>query len=375
MGNSMGHDDSKQSLDSKELSLYGNFSGYYSGYESDYNETEECCLVQPCDFYTIQAFERNFLPCFYALVFLLGLCGNGMVIAVLLRAKESLPGTDVFIFNLAIADILLVSTLPFWAAQAVHSWVFGDYVCKVVGSIFKINFYSSIFFLVCISFDRYLSIVYVVRMYNRSKSSRILLSSLAIWAFCILLTVPDLFFLEAEFDSRQKITSCSLNFDSSWKIALRIFNQVVAFFLPLLAMAYCYTHIIFKLLKSKGFQKQKALRVILAVVAVFFLCWTPYHLVMLVDTLINFRVLEQSCEGVTKIDMAETVTMSLGFLHCCLNPLLYAFVGIKFRNRFLELLNHIGCVSHKFLKRHARLSSHRRDSTWSESTETSYAGL
>ncbi|XP_015278289.1 PREDICTED: C-X-C chemokine receptor type 3 [Gekko japonicus] len=322
-----------------------------------------------------KSFERNFLPCFYILILLLGLCGNVMVIVVLLRAKEALPGTDVFIFNLAIADILLVATLPFWAAQAIHTWVFGDYLCKVVGSIFKINFYSSIFFLVCISFDRYLSIVYVIRTYNRSNSCGILLCSLAIWCFCILLAVPDLIFLKVEFDSRQNTTSCSLNFGSSWRITLRILNQVLAFFLPLLAMAYCYTHIIFTLLKSKGFQKQKALRVILAVVAVFFLCWTPYQVVMLIDTLIEYKVLERSCEWESKVDIAETVTMSLGFLHCCLNPLLYAFIGIKFRNRFLELLEQVGCVSHAFLKRHARLLSHRKDSTWSESTEASYAGL
>nr|XP_056701690.1 C-X-C chemokine receptor type 3-like [Euleptes europaea] len=373
------HDDYKQSLDSDTLISYyygnGSTSSYFSYNESDYNESEVCCLVPPCDFYTIQAFERVFLPCFYTLIFLLGLCGNIMVMAVSLRTKESLPGTDVFIFNLAIADVLLVATLPFWAAQAVHSWIFGEFLCKVVGSIFKINFYSSIFFLVCISFDRYLSIVYVIRMYKRSKSSWILISSLAIWVFCILLAVPDFIFLKVEFDSRQNTNSCSLNFSSSWKITLHILNQVVAFFLPLLTMAYCYTHIIFTLLSSKGFPKQKALRVILVVVAVFFLCWTPYHLVKLIETLIYFKVLEQSCEWKSKMEIAETITTSLGFSHCCLNPLLYAFVGIKFRNRFIELLEQVGCVSRKFLKRHAHLSSHRKDSTWSESTEPSYAGL
>ncbi|XP_054855497.1 C-X-C chemokine receptor type 3 [Eublepharis macularius] len=378
MGNNMDHDYYKQNLDSKEISdFFGNISSGYFNYSdlNDYNESEMCCPVPPCKFYTIQAFEKTFLPFFYALIFVVGLCGNGMVIAVLLRAKETLPGTDVFIFNLAFADSLLVATLPFWAVQAVHSWVFGDFLCKVIGGIFKINFYSSIFFLVCISFDRYLSIVYVIRMYNRSNSCWILCISLAIWVLCVLLTVPDFVYLKKEYDSRQNTSSCSLNLASSWKNNLRIFNQVVAFFLPLLAMAYCYTHIICTLRRSKGFQKQKALRVILAVVAVFFLCWTPYHLVMLIDTLIYFEILERNCEWESKVDIAETVTTSLGFFHCCLNPLLYAFVGIKFRNRFLELLEKLGCVNHRFLKKHTHLSSRRKDSTWSESTEASYTGL
>lgn len=344
----------------------------------DYYNTSCGDCSSPCNIYTIQAFEEVFLPFFYTMIFLLGLCGNVMVLAVLLRAKESLPGTDVFIFNLALADILLVLTLPFWAIQAVYGWVFQGFLCKVVGGIFKINFYASIFFLVCISIDRYLSIVYVIRMYNRRKSSLVLLGSLAVWGLCILFTMPDFIFLNTGYDSRQNRTFCSLMFAShfakEWKIGLHIFNQVVTFFLPLVAMVFCYICVILTLLHSKGFQKHKALKVILAVVAVFFLCWTPYHLVQFVGILIDLRVLTEDCERESQLAIAEAVTTSLGFLHCCLNPILYAFVGIKFRNRFLELLQRMGCVSHEFLKQHSRQLS-RKDSTWSESTEASYAGL
>lgn len=333
----------------------------------------------PCNFHPIQAFEEVFLPVFYILIFLLGLWGNLMVLAVLVRAKESLPGTDVFIFNLALADILLVLTLPFWAAQALRGWVFGGALCKLVGGIFKINFYASIFFLVCISVDRYLSIVCVVRTYNRRKSSRVLLASVAVWLSCVLLTTPDFLFLGAEFDSRSNLTSCALLFASMeakrWNTGLRIFNQVVAFFLPLAAMGFCYVSVILTLIRSKGFQKHKALKVIFAVVAVFFLCWTPHHLVQLVYSLIDLRVLGQDCKQVSQLAIAEGITTSLGFFHCCLNPILYAFVGTKFRSRFLELLQRTGCVSREFLKRHSKLLSHRRDSTWSESTEASYTGL
>ncbi|XP_066495074.1 C-X-C chemokine receptor type 3-like [Tiliqua scincoides] len=348
-----------------------------TSYDYYNNSCGDCS--SPCNIYTIQAFEKVFLPIFYILIFLLGLWGNIMVLVVLLRAKESLPGTDVFIFNLALADILLVVTLPFWVTQAVHGWIFQGFLCKVVGGIFKINFYASIFFLICISIDRYLSIVCVIRMYNRRKSSLVLLASLAVWVLCILLTVPNFIFLNTEYHSRQNLTSCSLIFvlhsAKVWKIGLSIFNQVVAFFLPLVAMGFCYICVILTLLHSKGFQKHKALKVIFAVVAVFFLCWTPYYLVQFVGILIDLKVLEEDCERESQLAIAEAITTSLGFLHCCLNPILYAFVGIKFWNRFLELLQHMGCVSQEFLKRHSRLLSHRRDSTWSESTEASYTGL
>lgn len=352
--------------------MFGNSS--YS-YDSD-NYTYE---TDVCNYQTTHAFERVFMPLFYSLIFLLGLCGNGIVLTVLLRAKGSLAGTDIFILNLAVADLLLVVTLPFWTVQAVHSWVFGDFLCKLVGGILKINFYSSIFFLVCISFDRYLSIVYVIRMYNRNKRSLIHLSALAVWVLCILFTVPDFLFLVAEFDTHKNITTCSLTYASSSPAHLRvvvcILNQVMAFVLPLLAMTYCYIRIILTLLRSKGFQKYKTLRVILAVVVVFFLTWTPYHLVEFVKTLNYLEILTQDCAGRAKVTIAAEVTSSLGLFHCCLNPLLYAFIGVKFRNRFLELLAQVGCLSHEFLKKHTRLVSRAKDSNWSESTGASYSGF
>uniref|UniRef100_A0A8D2L9S3 C-X-C chemokine receptor type 3 n=1 Tax=Varanus komodoensis TaxID=61221 RepID=A0A8D2L9S3_VARKO len=357
-------------------------SGDYNGsdYDGNYDYNgSTCCIAPPCTSNPMQHFARHFLPPFYILIFLTGLWGNGMVIAVLLRAKEALPGTDVFIFNLALADILLVVTLPFWAAQEVHGWIFGGFLCKLVGSIFKINFYASIIFLICISIERYLSIVFVIRMYNRNVTSQIFCISLSVWVLCILLTLPDFNFLTVEFDSRQNITSCFLSFPphsaQGWKIALSILNQLVVFLLPLITMAYCYIHIIFTLLLSKGFQKHKALRVILAVVITFFLCWSPYHFTQMINTLIDCDVITRDCKLEEEVDIALIVTTTLGFLHCCLNPLLYAFVSVKFQRRFLELLAWLGCVSKSFLKKHTRRSGYLKDSTWSGSTEASYTGV
>ncbi|XP_074837601.1 C-X-C chemokine receptor type 3-like [Carettochelys insculpta] len=344
-----------------------------------YNESNTCCSLPPCTFQSLQAFESVFLPIFYSLLFPLGLCGNCMVLLVMLQCKQSLAGTDMFILHLAIADTLLVVTLPFWAVQAVHGWVFSTSTCKLIGSIFKINFYSSIFFLVCISFDRYLSIVHAVHMYKRKKSQLMVASCLVVWGVCILLTIPDFLYLAVKLDRRLNTTSCSLEFTSgtslSWKVALRLCYHLLGFFLPLAAMLYCYICIIHTLLRSQGFHKHKAMRVIFAVVAVFFLCWTPYHLALLVTTLIDLGLVARDCTWEARLDIALSVTASLGYFHCGLNPLLYAFIGIKFRSKVLEQLGRLGCVSRDFLRRHLPRLSQLRDSTWSETTEASYSGL
>uniref|UniRef100_A0A8C6Y0X4 C-X-C chemokine receptor type 3 n=1 Tax=Naja naja TaxID=35670 RepID=A0A8C6Y0X4_NAJNA len=349
----------------------------YSGEVTDYYNDSypyDCCLAQPCDFNPYQEFSKLFLPPFYFLIFFLGFGGNVMVIAVLLLDRVSLFGTDIFIFNLAIADILLVVTLPFWALQAMFGWIFKDFLCKVIGSMLKINFYTSTLFLICISFERYLSIVYVIRMYNRNKRF-IIYITLLVWFVCFLLTVPDFVYLTADFDSRLNVTSCVLFFpppsSKTWKIALIIINQVVAFLLPLVAMIYCYFCIILTLLRSKGFRKHKAVKVILAVVVAFFLCWSPYHLVQFIIALLQLGLLEKDCQWENKLDIADTVTTSLGFFHCCLNPLLYAFIGLKFRHKLLTVLRRYGCINQNFWNTHFRASGQSRDSSLSESTECS----
>ncbi|XP_030068915.1 C-X-C chemokine receptor type 3-like [Microcaecilia unicolor] len=327
--------------------------------------------------YKIQAFDKIFLPIFYTMVFLLGLIGNLVVIAVMLRYKHTLTGTDTFILHLAIADILLVLTLPFWAVQAVLGWIFGDVFCKIIGSVFKINFYSSIFLLVCISFDRYLSIVHAVQMYKKHKTLLVHMSCLAVWGFCFLLSIPDLVLLQSVNEIRFNTIECLHNFSSNtaryWRATLRFLFHVVGFFLPFCVMLYCYVRIIVTLLSSQGFQKHKAMRVIIAVVVTFILCWAPYNVVLLTDTLVSFNVLNRNCDLDTQIDIGKSITSSLGYFHCCLNPFLYAFIGIKFRNNFLMLLNQIGCIGSQFVKKY--LTPQRRNSTRSESGETTYSAL
>ncbi|XP_029433118.1 C-X-C chemokine receptor type 3 [Rhinatrema bivittatum] len=363
---------SKMIFNSEDFEPLMENSSYY-----DYsNDTDNCCLP-PCTMYTIQTFEKVFLPIFYTLVFLLGLSGNLLVIAVMLTYKHTLAGTDTFILHLAIADILLVLTLPFWAVQAVSGWIFGDVLCKIIGSVFKINFYSSIFLLVCISFDRYLSIVHAVQMYKKHKIYLVHVSCLAVWSFCFLLSIPDLVLLQVMSEDRYNTTECLHNFSSTtahyWKAVWRFLFHVVGFLLPLCAMGYCYVMIIRTLLRSQGFQKHKAIKVIVAVVVTFILCWAPYNVVLLTDTLVSLKVLNRTCDLDTQIDIGKSITSSLGYFHCCLNPFLYAFIGIKFRNNFLVLLSQIGCIGREFMKKY--LKPQRRNSTWSESGETSYSGI
>ncbi|XP_057616304.1 C-X-C chemokine receptor type 3 [Chionomys nivalis] len=339
----------------------------------DYGENESVFDSPPCTQDFSQKFDRAFLPALYSLLFLLGLLGNGAVAAVLLSQRTALSSTDTFLLHLAVADALLVLTLPLWAVDAAVQWVFGSGLCKVAGALFNINFYAGAFLLACISFDRYLSIVHATQIYRRDPWLRVALTCIVVWGLCLLFALPDFIFLSASYDQRLNATRCQYNFPQVGHTALRILQLVAGFLLPLVVMAYCYAHILAVLLVSRGQRRLRAIRLVVVVVVAFAVCWTPYHLVVLVDILMDLGVLARNCGRESHVDVAKSVTSGMGYLHCCLNPLLYAFVGVKFREQMWMLLMRLGRYDQRRPQRQP--SSSRRESSWSETTEASYLGL
>lgn len=363
-------------------------------YNIDYNDSNSTDFdgLLPgediCDLNEGTKFEAVFIPLLYSVVFFVGVLGNGVLLGVLARSRKKWSVTDTFILHLGVADVLLLVTLPFTIAQAAHvnGWTFGTPFCKITGAVFTVNFYCGIFLLACISLDRYVSIVHATQMYSRRKPWVVQISCLAVWLFSLLLSIPDWIFLEAQADPRRRRVECVNNyaaFDSSeynitvistpeallfakkFQVASRAIYHTVGFLLPSVIMIFCYSCILWRLrCGTQGLQKQRAFRVIVAVVVVFFLCWTPFNITLMVDTLKSHNS-TNSCGVRTSLEMAKTVTSSIGYLHCSLNPILYAFVGVKFRRQLIEILRSLGC------KMKLSVASSRRSSIWSESADTS----
>ncbi|XP_026041205.1 C-X-C chemokine receptor type 3-like [Astatotilapia calliptera] len=317
--------------------LYENYN--YSDGNISYEGSDICSLTENVDF------EAVFIPVLYSVVFAVGLTGNGLLLRILARSRKTWSVTDTFILHLGVADILMLVTLPIWAVQYAKSdgWTFGTPLCKIAGSVFTINFYSGILLLACISLDRYLSIVHATQMYSRKKPWVVQASCLMVWCFSLLLSITDWIFLEEIFDDRRGRRECIHNYSKFgenavyyWRLGSRMIYLIVGFVLPFAIMMFCYSCILHQLrCGAQSHQKQRAFKVIVAVVVVFFICWTPYNITLLVETF-NFDISNQTCSDTISLEKAKTVTTSLGFFHCCLNPILYAFVSEKFRRRLLS---------------------------------------
>ncbi|CAM4577233.1 unnamed protein product [Leuciscus chuanchicus] len=298
----------------------------------------------------LHLFHTVFQPLVYGVVFLLGLTGNGLLLTVLLKRRRNLRITEIYLLHLALADLLLLFTLPFAVTQGVSGWLFGNFLCKLLGLINRLNLVCGSLLLACIGFDRYLAIVHAIPSLQARRPRTVHLTCALLWLICLSVTIPNMVFLSVEEENNSTRFSCSYNnhgiHASNWMLVSRFLTHLLCFILPLVIMGYCYTSIIITLCQSqRSLEKQGAIRLALLVTLVFCLCWLPYNITVFMDTLVILEVMpERSCYSKASRERALIVTQSIGFSHCCLNPILYAFIGVRFRRDLLHLLAKTKCL-------------------------------
>ncbi|XP_028292091.1 C-X-C chemokine receptor type 4-like [Gouania willdenowi] len=343
------------------------------------NISEQSGDFEPCNTMPSSDFNKIFLPTVYGIIFILGTIGNGLVVVVMGYQKKVKTMTDKYRLHLSVADLLFVLTLPFWAVDAVKTWYFGSFLCVSVHVIYTVNLYSSVLILAFISLDRYLA---VVRATNSQATRKLLASKviyMGVWLPAVLLTVPDLvfarvqsgessnFFLNDDSEEAGDIrTICQRIYPQGtsliWTVVFRFQQIVVGFILPGLVILVCYCIIIAKLSQgSKGQAlKKKALKTTVILILCFFSCWLPYCIGIFCDTLIMLEVVSSSCVLQQAVERWISITEALAYFHCCLNPILYAFLGVKFKKSARSALTVGSRSSQKvtlMTKKHGPISS------------------
>lgn len=294
-------------------------------------------IPQPCTKEGIKAFGGLFLPPLYSLVFLFGLLGNAIVVLVLFKYKRLKSMTDVYLLNLAVSDLLFVFSLPFWGYYAADQWVFGLELCKMISWVYLVGFFGGIFFIVLMSIDRYLAIVHAVFSLKARTVTYGVVTSVATWSVAIIASLPNLLFSTSY--SERNHTSCRIKFASNatrWKVLSSLEINVLGLVLPMAVMLFCYSKIIRTLQQCKNEKKNKAIKMIMAVVVLFLGFWTPYNVVLFLESLVELEIL-QDCALERHLDYALQATETLAFVHCCLNPIIYFFLGEKFRTYIVKL--------------------------------------
>ncbi|KPP66150.1 delta-type opioid receptor-like [Scleropages formosus] len=257
------------------------------------------------------------------------------------RYTKMKTATNIYIFNLALADALATSTLPFQSAKyLMNTWPFGELICKVVIAIDYYNMFTSIFTLTMMSVDRYIAVCHPVRALDFRTPIKAKIINVCVWILSSAVGVPIMIMAITKVNDKGK-TVCTLKFpdpDWYWDTVTKICVFIFAFVVPVLVITICYGLMILRLksvrLLSGSKEKDKNLRritrMVLVVVAAFIVCWTPIHIFIIVKTLVE---VDQKNPFVIA---SWHLCIALGYTNSSLNPVLYAFLDENFKRCFRD---------------------------------------
>lgn len=224
--------------------------------------------------------SRVVLVVVYSTVCALGLPAN--CLTAWLTLLQALQGNvlAVYLFCLALCELLYVGTLPLWVVyvQNQHCWTLGPWACKVTAYVFFCNVYVSILFLCCISCDRFVAVVYALESRGRRRQKTAVAISALIFVLVGLVHYPV-------FDMEHKQTCFETLHMDSRVAGFHYARFAVGFAAPLSIIAFTNHRILRSIRQSRGLtvaQKARVKRSAVAVVLIFLLCFAPYHLVLLV---------------------------------------------------------------------------------------------
>lgn len=286
----------------------------------------------------------------YSLAFVLGVVGNGIVIWVTgFKMKRTV--NTVWFLNLAVADFLFTAFLPLsvaYTAMGFH-WPFGQFMCKFNSTLSFLNMFASVYILVVISVDRCVSVVRPIWAQNHRNVSRASVVSFGVWLFALVLSSPYFVFKDTAPDNINPNTiNCFNNFalsdddETPELVALRTLRHramiitrfIIGFVVPFVIIVSCYAVIIHRLQRNRSMSGRtgRPFKIIAAVITAFFLCWAPYHILVLIEMVNHMRTkFSPTLQYVNTVGLP--IATSLAFLNSCLNPLLYVFMGQDFKDK------------------------------------------
>ncbi|CAB1340304.1 unnamed protein product [Coregonus sp. 'balchen'] len=267
--------------------------------------------------------------------FTLALPLNLSVLYIFLFKFKFWKTNSIFLFNIVVADLLLVICLPAKAYHFQHglSQSENNLVCKAV--LFMLILYrgASIAFLTVLSIDRYFNVVHpwkknFVKTFKKSPHI-----SVIIWLLLLPLTIPTML----------KTSECCNSYgrknDTLVEDVTDTLREVVFFtqiLIPFFVLVYCTVHIVNRLKKKTVGKKTKLRRAVFlvtSVVLVFSVCFLPSTIARIVLLIVRIKDLHNA--ETIAVQIYDSL-MVLSHIDCLLDPLVYCFCCSGFRDVYMS---------------------------------------
>ncbi|XP_076148672.1 alpha-1B adrenergic receptor-like [Alosa pseudoharengus] len=312
----------------------------------------------------------------------LAIVGNILVILSVICNRHLRIPTNYFIINLAIADLLLGTTvLPVSATlEILDYWVFGRIFCDIWAALDVLCCTASIMSLCVISIDRYIGVSYPLQYPNIVTERRALLAMVGVWILSLVISIGPL--LGWKQPPSPEPTICLITEEPFYAL----FSSLGSFYIPLIVILVMYfrVYVVVKRTtknleagvmrerlnsseltlrihrgsqmqdgsggaRSQGHQarnsltvkvlkfsrEKKAAKTLGVVVGMFTLCWLPFFLSL---PIVSFN------NSLRPPELVSKVIFWLGYFNSCMNPIIYPCYSRAFKLAFIRILR---CQCHE----------------------------
>ncbi|KAH8402227.1 hypothetical protein KR009_010498 [Drosophila setifemur] len=302
--------------------------------------------------------ETYIVPILFAMIFVVGVLGNGTLIVVFLSVRQMRNVPNTYILSLALADLLvIVTTVPLASTvYTVEYWPYGSFLCTLSEFMKDVSIGVSVFTLTALSGDRYFAIVDPLRKFHahgggRRATRMTLAIAVSIWLLAILCGLPALIGSNLKhIGINEKSIVICYPYPDAWgqdyAKTMVLLHFLVYYAIPLVIIAAFYVLIALHLMYSASVPgeiqgavrqvraRRKVAVTVLAFVVIFGICFLPYHVFFL-----WFYFWPTAQDDYNAFwHVLRIVAYCMSFANSCANPVALYFVSGAFRKHFNRYL-------------------------------------
>ncbi|KAH8278527.1 hypothetical protein KR018_004532, partial [Drosophila ironensis] len=333
----------------------------------------------------------------YTLIFITGVIGNISTCIVIKKNRSMHTATNYYLFSLAISDfLLLLSGVPqevsfIWSK---YPYVFGEYFCIGRGLLAETSANATVLTITAFTVERYIAICHPFLGQAMSKLSRAIRIIVLVWILAVITAIPQAAqFGIDDFAGVDKCTVVRVIVEHSFQLSTFIFflaPMSIILVLYLLIGLHLYRSsliegpapvsrrqhlknmpsdtVLYRYAGSSNavnlngggggggtvggsgaqlssvrgrlnhYGTRRVLRMLVAVVVCFFLCWAPFHAQRLIAIYAPARGAKLREQHEFVYTVMTYISGVLYYLSTCINPLLYNLMSNKFREAFKAVL-------------------------------------